>query len=67
MSRSYGDEVAASVGVSAIPEIMEYKITEDDKFVILASDGLWEFIESEEVSLYYLFLCFLFSIKLFSV
>lgn len=49
MSRSFGDEVAASVGVIATPEIMEWKLTENDKFVVLASDGLWEFIESEEV------------------
>lgn len=49
MSRSFGDEVAASVGVSAIPEIKEWRLTDQDKFVVLASDGLWEFIESEEV------------------
>ena len=49
MSRSFGDEVAASVGVSCIPEIVEWKLTKDDKFVVLASDGLWEFMESSEV------------------
>lgn len=49
MSRSFGDEVASSVGVIPIPEIKEWKLTEEDKFVILASDGLWEFMESEEV------------------
>lgn len=50
MSRSFGDEIASSVGVTTIPEILEWKLTENDKFVILASDGLWEFIDSEEVS-----------------
>lgn len=55
MSRSFGDEVAASVGVIAHPEIMEWKLTEYDKFVILASDGLWEFIESSEVIIFFLF------------
>jgi len=49
MSRSFGDEVAASVGVIAKPEIFEWKLTEEDRFVVLASDGLWEFIESDEV------------------
>ena len=53
MSRSFGDEVAASVGVSAVPEIKEWRLTEQDKFVVLASDGLWEFIESEEVRNFY--------------
>lgn len=28
---------------------MEYKFVEEDKFIILASDGVWEFIESPEV------------------
>jgi serine/threonine protein phosphatase PrpC len=49
MSRSFGDRVAASVGVIAEPEIFEYKFQEDDKFMIVASDGVWEFIESPEV------------------
>ena len=51
MSRSFGDEIAASVGIIAQPEITEWKLTPEDKFVILASDGVWEFIESEEVSI----------------
>jgi serine/threonine protein phosphatase PrpC len=49
MTRSFGDEVAASVGVLAEPEIMECFISQNDKFLVLASDGIWEFIESEEV------------------
>lgn len=49
MSRSFGDRVAVSVGVVAEPEIFEYKLQEEDKFMIVASDGVWEFIESEEV------------------
>ena len=48
MSRSFGDEVAASVGTISEPEIEEYDITDDDKFIIIASDGIWEFISSQE-------------------
>ena len=48
MSRSFGDEVAHSVGVIAKPEILEYEFSEEDKFIILASDGIWEFINSDE-------------------
>jgi len=48
MSRSFGDQVAASVGVIAEPEISEWKFTKDDMFFIIASDGIWEFIESDE-------------------
>ena len=48
MSRSFGDEIAASVGTISEPEIEEYDITKDDKFIIIASDGIWEFISSKE-------------------
>ena len=42
-----GDLIAASVGVSAKPEIWEHTVGEDDKFVIIASDGVWEFISNQ--------------------
>ncbi len=48
-SRSFGDLIAASVGVIARPEIMEREVTDADAFVILASDGVWEFISNQEV------------------
>ena len=49
MSRSFGDEVAHKVGVIVCPDILDYHFTEDDKFIILASDGIWEFLSSDEV------------------
>ena len=48
MSRSFGDETAHLVGVISEPEIMEYYFLHEDKFLILASDGIWEFISSDE-------------------
>ena len=36
-------------GVIVNPEIDEYQLLNEDKFIILASDGIWEFISSEEV------------------
>jgi serine/threonine protein phosphatase PrpC len=36
------------VGVIPEPEINQYKLNDEDKFLILASDGVWEFIESQE-------------------
>ena len=48
MSRSFGDEIAHTVGVITEPEINEYYFLEEDKFIIIASDGLWEFISSDE-------------------
>ena len=47
MSRSFGDQAAAEVGVNAIPEITEMNLIESDKFLILASDGVWEFISND--------------------
>jgi serine/threonine protein phosphatase PrpC len=44
MSRSLGDGLAASVGVIPDPEFYERDLTTDDKFIIVASDGVWEFL-----------------------
>ena len=48
MTRSFGDRVAASVGVISEPEIKEFDFDENDKYMIIASDGIWEFISSQE-------------------
>ena len=48
MSRSFGDKIAHQVGVICDPDIVEYELKEEDKFIILASDGIWEFISSQE-------------------
>ena len=57
MTRSFGDRVAATVGVMSEPEIKEFNFEDGDKFMIIASDGIWEFISSQEcvdiVSKYY--------------
>ena len=50
MSRSLGDKIAHSVGVSSVPEVLEHMLGIDDKFVVIASDGVWEFISNEEVA-----------------
>ena len=49
MTRSFGDQAAAQVGVIATPEILEMNLVEGDQFIIIASDGVWEFITNEEV------------------
>ena len=57
MTRSFGDRVAATVGVISEPEIKEFFFHDGDKFIIIASDGVWEFISSQEcidiISLFY--------------
>ncbi len=49
MTRSFGDEVAGNVGVIAEPEVTEFPLSENDKFLIMATDGVWEFMTSQEV------------------
>ena len=52
MTRSFGDLIAKSVGVSAEPEIQEFKIQPNNQghFIVVASDGLWDRISNEEVA-----------------
>ena len=46
MTRSFGDAIAARVGVNAVPEILEFTLETNDKIIVLASDGVWEFLEN---------------------
>jgi len=49
MSRSLGDVVAHSAGVISEPEFTEYELNPaTDKFLVVATDGLWEFIDNQE-------------------
>ena len=48
MSRSIGDTDAKKIGVIPNPQIVEYTIDYFSKYLILASDGIWEFISSEQ-------------------
>ena len=49
MSRSIGDTIAKSLGVIAEPGIKEYNLNEKTKFIVLGSDGIWEFLSNEDV------------------
>jgi serine/threonine protein phosphatase PrpC len=50
MTRSFGDRVAHSVGVSAEPETLEFTLGANDKYMVIASDGVWEFLSNEDVA-----------------
>ena len=52
MSRSIGDIDAKKIGVIPNPQIVEYTIDHSSKYLILASDGIWEFIDSEDAMKY---------------
>ena len=51
MSRSLGDTLAHEIGVSSTPIISSHTETpEIDFFLVLASDGVWDVMENQEVS-----------------
>ena len=49
MSRSIGDLIGKKLGVIPNPGILEYDLNESVKFIVVASDGIWEFISNEIV------------------
>lgn len=51
MSRSLGDAVAHTAGVTSEPEFVEYDFngSHEDLVLVMASDGLWEFMSDQEV------------------
>ncbi|RMX70238.1 hypothetical protein DD238_001065 [Peronospora effusa] len=48
MSRSLGDTVAHTAGVLSEPEFTSRWLDESDRCLIVATDGLWEFMSNEE-------------------
>jgi serine/threonine protein phosphatase PrpC len=46
MSRSLGDLLAHTVGVSSLPEVISYQVGIDDKFIVIGSDGVFEFLSN---------------------
>ncbi|KAK9915992.1 hypothetical protein WJX75_007069 [Coccomyxa subellipsoidea] len=48
MSRALGDGMARRVGVISEAEVCLVDLEEGDQFLILASDGVWEFMSNQE-------------------
>ena len=49
MSRSIGDFYGKKIGVIPDPEIIEWKLTVHSKYIVLCSDGVWEFLNNKDV------------------
>ena len=49
MSRSLGDFQAKECGVISTPQVIEYDINLTTKYLVVCSDGVWEFISNEQV------------------
>jgi serine/threonine protein phosphatase PrpC len=50
MTRSLGDKVGSKIGVVCTPEVFKYFIKEEDRAFIIASDGLWEYMNNQDVT-----------------
>lgn len=48
MSRSFGDYIASKIGVICEPEISQYDCSAKDKFLVTATDGVWDVVTSQE-------------------
>jgi len=50
ITRAFGDFGLKSLGVSSVPYINKHIINEDnDKYIIVASDGVWDVLEDDQV------------------
>ena len=50
MTRSLGDLNAKSCGVINLPQIIEYDLNSYAKYMVICSDGIWEFLSNEMVT-----------------
>lgn len=48
MTRSIGDTIGVEAGVTSEPTVRTLTIEKDWRFVLVCSDGIWEFISSQE-------------------
>lgn len=50
MARALGDFCLKEYGLSAIPQVSHRRLTEQDAFIVLATDGVWDVMSNEEVA-----------------
>eukprot|EP00873_Tetraselmis_striata_P008771 jgi/Tetstr1/429035/TSEL_019000.t1 len=50
VTRSLGDAVGKSIGVTCEPDVTRIQIAENDKFIVMASDGVWDAVSNETVA-----------------
>jgi CRP-like cAMP-binding protein/serine/threonine protein phosphatase PrpC len=49
ITRSIGDSMSAHIGLDASAELLQKQLREPDQFVLLATDGIWEFLTNQMV------------------
>lgn len=48
VTRAFGDHSLKKAGVSAVPHILKYTLKPFDKFMVIASDGVWDSISDQD-------------------
>ncbi|XP_072976662.1 probable protein phosphatase 2C 34 [Typha angustifolia] len=48
MSRAFGDYCLKDYGLISAPEVTQRSINQKDKFIVLATDGIWDVISNQE-------------------
>lgn len=48
MSRAFGDYCVKDFGLISVPEVTQRRITSNDQFVVMATDGVWDVISNQE-------------------
>lgn len=46
-SRAFGDKMAVEVGVTHKPDVTMHRLQPEDRYLIVASDGVWELVSSQ--------------------
>ncbi|KAJ1275398.1 hypothetical protein BS78_05G132900 [Paspalum vaginatum] len=49
MARAFGDFCLKDFGLICVPEVTYRQITEQDEFIVLATDGVWDVLTNQEV------------------
>ncbi|RDX98554.1 putative protein phosphatase 2C 74, partial [Mucuna pruriens] len=49
MARAFGDFCLKDFGVISVPDVSYHRLTRNDQFVVLATDGIWDVLSNKEV------------------
>ncbi|XP_058745342.1 probable protein phosphatase 2C 33 [Vicia villosa] len=49
MSRAFGDFCLKNYGLISVPEVAYHRLNNQDQFIVLATDGIWDVLSNKEV------------------
>eukprot|EP00325_Prymnesiales_sp_UTEX-LB-985_P005931 CAMPEP_0174701404 /NCGR_PEP_ID=MMETSP1094-20130205/6054_1 /TAXON_ID=156173 /ORGANISM="Chrysochromulina brevifilum, Strain UTEX LB 985" /LENGTH=82 /DNA_ID=CAMNT_0015899041 /DNA_START=9 /DNA_END=254 /DNA_ORIENTATION=- len=49
VSRAFGDLSASKIGLIPSPELCHHELSPEDEYLVIATDGVWEFLKNEDV------------------